>query len=123
MKEKDFENLIKDYLKEKEIYYFKFWGGNLKTSSGNFVRTKSGVPDIICCINGVFVGLELKQENGTPSKEQVQNLIQINQNGGLGFLVYPKDFILLKICIEELLNDNTKKDFIRQKYLKISNNL
>lgn len=123
MKEKEFENIIKSYLEEKGIYYFKFWGGNLKTSSGNFVKTKKGVPDLICCINGVFVGLEIKQENGRPSEEQIANLIEINKNGGLGFLVYPKDFILLKYCIEELSKENRNKDLIRQKYLKISKNI
>ena len=123
MREKEFENIIKNYLEEKEIYYFKFWGGNLKTSSGNFVKTKKGVPDLICCVNGVFVGLEIKQENGRPSEEQINNLIEINKNGGLGFLVYPKDFILLKYCIEELSKENMNKDLIRQKYLKISKNI
>lgn len=120
--EKIFEEKIKEYLREKGIYYFKFWGGNLKTTSGNFVGTKAGVPDLVCCINSVFVGLEIKQENGHASDIQIKNLIEINKNGGLGFLVYPKDFSLLKICIEELLQDNTQKDLIRQKFLNISKN-
>lgn len=122
MKEKDFENEIRKFLDQKGIYHFKFWGGNFKTSHGSFVRTKKGVPDLICCVNGVFVGLEIKQENGKPSDEQIQNLNKINYSGGLGFLVYPKDFKLLKICIEKLLSDNTKKDEIRQNFIKISQN-
>ena len=120
--EKDFENEIKNYLNEKNIYFFKFWGGNLRTSSGNFVRTKKGVPDICCCINSVFVGLEIKKDTGKPSQEQIKNLKEINENGGLGFLVYPKDFKLLKMCIDKLLEDKDSKDEIRHLFIKISKN-
>ena len=121
-KEKEFENEIRKYLTSKGIYHFKFWGGNFRTTHGSFIMTKKGVPDLICCVNGVFVGLEIKQEKGKPSKEQLDNLKHINQCGGLGFLVYPKDFKLLQICIEDLLSDNSKKDEIQQKFIKISKN-
>lgn len=123
MKEKEFEKLVKKFLLEQEIYYFKFWGGNLKTSSGNFVRTKKGVPDICCCVNGIFVGLELKQENGHPSYEQIDNIIHINKSGGLGLLVYPKDFLVLQIIIKKLLEDNNNVNNLRKQYFNITKNL
>ena len=125
MKEREFENLIRDYLNENNIYHFKYWGGNLKTSSGNFVKTKVGVPDLICNINGIFVGLEVKQENGKTSDIQISNIIQINKTGGLAFLVYPKDFIVLKTIIQNILKDNSKENIKKQRelYFNITKNI
>ena len=120
--EKKFEELVREFLDKNGIYHFKFWGGNLKTSSGNYIKTKIGVPDLICNINGIFVGLEIKQKNGHPSEEQIKNLCEINKTGGLGFLVYPKDFKLLQICIKKLLEDKTQINIIRTLYLQNSNN-
>lgn len=122
-REKQFENLIRDYLNDLDIYHFKFWGGNLRTASGNFVKTKKGVPDLICCINSHFVGLEIKQENGSVSEDQKQNIAEINRNGGLGLIVFPKDFELLKITINELLKGEKDINTIRATYYAISKNL
>jgi len=47
------------------------------------------VPDILCCINGHFVGLELKAIGGKPSELQLWNLDRIDRAGGLGLLVDP----------------------------------
>jgi hypothetical protein len=122
MREKDFENEIRKFLNKKKIYHFKFWGGNYKTTHGSFIMTKKGVPDLICVVNGVFVGLEIKNEKGKPTEEQIKNLGEINACGGLGFVVKPKDFELLQVCLNQLLEDNTQKDLIRQKFLSISKN-
>ena len=122
MKEKEFENQIRDYLKKKKIYHFKFWGGKLKIN-GRFVRTKAGVADLNCCVNGVFVGIEVKQENGTPDIKQIENAKEINKTGGLCFIVYPDDFELLKLIIESILKDNSKENINKQRaiYFNTSN--
>lgn len=123
MNEKDFENKIRTFLNKNNIYHFKFFGGLVNTRSSNFVKTRKGVPDLICCINGIFVGLEIKSEKGKYSTEQLENFLEINKNKGLCFIVYPKDFELLKICILELLENSENKELIRIKYLKISDNI
>lgn len=87
-KEKNFENKIKSFLKEKGCYFIKYWGG------GEY--TKAGVPDILCCCNGHFIGIEVKAPNGKPSPLQIHNLKKIDEAGGFGILLYPKDFETFK---------------------------
>lgn len=112
MTEKQFENQIKKFLKDNGIYaagtpvqrinteikgwYFKVFGGGFQ---------KSGIPDIICNINGYFVAIEVKAKNGKPSKLQELNIDRINEGNGIGVIVYPKDFDKLKELVRKLIND------------------
>jgi Holliday junction resolvase len=48
---------------------------------------KSGVPDIIGCYEGLFLGLECKAGKGKPTKLQELNLRLINEAGGYGIIV------------------------------------
>lgn len=66
-----------------------------RLSIGNWAGakfTKSGVPDILACIDGVFYGIEDKASNGRPTMLQLKNLEWIRQAGGYGILLYPHDF-------------------------------
>lgn len=92
--EKNFENKTKDFLNSQGCYFIKYWGG------GQF--TKSGIPDIICCCNGHFVGIEVKAPNGKPSPLQIHNLRQIDKSGGLAILLYPKEFDIFKKLIDAI---------------------
>lgn len=90
--EKQFENQIKKFLDSlPNTYYFKFWAGPY---------SKSGIPDIIACVNGHFVGIEVKGPNGHPSELQKRNIRLIQESNGYACIVYPKDFEKLK---EELI--------------------
>lgn len=80
--EKNFENRVKKLLKDYGCYYIKYWGG------GAF--TRSGVPDLLICCNGFFLGVELKAAGGHPSKLQIVNLRKIEEAGGIGILLYPR---------------------------------
>ena len=93
-KEKAFENKIKDYLKSIGAYFIKTHGDRF---------SKVGTPDIIACINGHFVAVEVKAENGKLSELQRYHLEQIENAGGLAFLLYPKDFEQFKQKIQNLL--------------------
>lgn len=92
--EKQFENKIKTYLKNKGAWYIKYWGG------GGF--TKAGIPDILCCYKGRFIAIEVKAPNGKASELQLFNLKKIEEAGGKAFLLYPKDFEDFKKWMEEL---------------------
>lgn len=92
--EKQFENKIKAYLKNKGAWYIKYWGG------GGF--TKAGIPDILCCYKGRFIAIEVKAPNGKASELQLFNLKKIEEAGGKAFLLYPKDFEDFKKWMEEL---------------------
>ena len=110
MKEKLFENKIKEWLESKGIYrfgtpkqdkhvkqvgnYFKVWGGGFQ---------QAGIPDLICNINGTFVAIEVKGKGGKPSKLQQINIRDINISNGIGLIVYPDDFDRLKSEVEKLL--------------------
>ena len=90
-KEKDLEDRVKDFLKDNGGWYIKYWGG------GGF--TKSGLPDLLVCCDGVFLGVELKAAKGKPSDLQLKQLHRIRDSGGLAILLFPKDLELFKNLI------------------------
>ena len=91
-KEKSFETKIKDYIENCGGWFIKYWGG------GKY--TKTGIPDLLACINGDFYGIEVKSETGKPSTLQLMNLNKINNAGGYAILLYPKDFENFKKLIQ-----------------------
>ena len=92
--EKAFENKIKAFLKSKGAYF-------IKTHGDRFSRV--GTPDILACVNGHFVAVEVKAENGKPSELQLYHLEQIRKAGGHSFLLYPKAFEdFKKVCENRL---------------------
>ena len=53
----------------------------------------SGTPDILGCIAGHFVAIELKKDKRSkPSKLQIHKLHRIYEAGGLSFVVYPENW-------------------------------
>lgn len=82
--EKQFENKVKAFLREQGCWYVKYWAG------GGY--TRAGVPDLLICCNGHFLGVELKAPNGRPSQLQKAELRHIKDAGGLGILLYPEKF-------------------------------
>ncbi|APC83934.1 VRR-NUC domain-containing protein [Clostridium botulinum] len=94
--EKKFENEIKKFLSDlPHTWFFKYWAGPY---------SKSGIPDIIACVDGHFVGIEVKAPNGKPSELQKRNVRLIQECRGLGYILYPKDFEQFKKDMWELLN-------------------
>lgn len=91
--EKTFENKVKLYLKEKGAYFIKTHGDRF---------SKIGVPDLIVCYKGLFIGIELKAPNGKPSELQLYNLREIEKSGGISYLLYPEDFKDFKRDFENL---------------------
>lgn len=50
----------------------------------------NGTPDILLCLNGIFIAIELKKDaKSKTSKLQDYNLQKIREAGGLSFVVYP----------------------------------
>ena len=88
-----FKNKIKKFLDEAGCYHVKFFANNY---------TKRGIPDILVCCNGYFIGLELKAEKGTPSELQKYNVRKIQEAGGIALILYPKDFEDFKKLIYKL---------------------
>ena len=101
--EKAFENRVKQFLKEQGCWFVKYWSG-LSATGQKF--TRDGIPDILCCCNGYFLGIEIKAPNGKPSPLQIHNLKKIDEAGGYGVLLYPKDFEVFKGLIRNLNEAN-----------------
>lgn len=93
--EKSYENKVKAFLKEQGCWQLKTWSNGVQ---------RSGVPDLLVCCNGHFVGVELKAPTGKPSALQIWNLRKIEDSGGYAILLYPSDFKLFKGFINSLLN-------------------
>lgn len=60
-------------LQKYEAYYFS-------PVTGGFGR--SGVPDIVACYQGVFIGIECKAGDNKPTALQFKNFEDIHKNGG-----------------------------------------
>ena len=64
-------------------------------------RSLRGIPDIIGCVNGMMIAMELKTEKGKVSPLQEHILSRINSAKGIGILVtptnWPKVLTALKI--------------------------
>ena len=76
MLERDVVAAIKKYLSSlgSDIFFWKEHGGPYGTS---------GIPDIICCYKGRFLGLEAKLPGGRLTELQKRALDRINAAGGI----------------------------------------
>ena len=91
--EKNFEERIKKFLESENCWFVKFFAN---------AYTKSGIPDLLVCCNGHFLGVELKGPKGRPSELQKWNIQKIKEAGGIAMVLYPKDFDDFKQLIYEL---------------------
>ena len=108
--EKNYENKVKKYLEENGAYFIKYWAGA--------AYTKSGIPDILACVNGHFLGIELKAPNGKPSPLQIHNLKKIDEAGGYAILLYPNQWEVFKNFVESILNNDIENETHNYKLLK-----
>jgi len=67
--------------------------------------TRAGVPDIICCIGGIFVGIEVKRPSSrnNVSKLQLYNLSSIERALGKSLIAWNVEMVKEFIEAEVLL--------------------
>lgn len=94
--EKTFENKVKEFIKQEGGWQVKFFANKM---------TKEGIPDILSCINGYFVGIEVKAKNGKPSDLQLYHCNKIRKSGGFAFVLYPSGFNDFKNFVKNLKKD------------------
>jgi Holliday junction resolvase len=92
-KEKPFETQIRKFLEAEGCYCFKVWGGGYQ---------QAGIPDLLICVNGYFVAVEVKGDTGKPSELQLHNIEKIKKSGGVAMVLYPKGFQEFKNLIYKL---------------------
>jgi len=68
-------------------------------ATGGFGR--SGIPDIVCCYKGKFIGIECKTNGKKPTALQQSNLEEIVNNGGIAIVIDETSVFNLKQIIEE----------------------
>ena len=92
--EKNFENRVKKFLEAQGVWYVKYFANR---------NTRSGVPDILACVNRYFVGIEVKASHGKASELQLWNREKIRQAGGIAIILYPHQFEDFKMLIDDLI--------------------
>ena len=92
MKESDLQKLILDYLAARKIFHFRNNSGAMQKEykgKSYFMRFGCpGSPDIVCCINRQFVGIEVKGEKGKQSEVQKVFENSLIDSGGKYILAY-----------------------------------
>lgn len=90
---------VKAILDELHVYHFSPFQAGMG---------RAGIPDIICCVNGRFVGIECKAGNNVTTALQNKELAAIHAAGGFAFVARETNIDDLK---ERLLWLKTKGDF------------
>tara|TARA_R100001126_G_C4853959_1_gene163503 strand:+ start:321 stop:620 length:300 start_codon:yes stop_codon:yes gene_type:complete len=80
-------------LKEADAYYFY-------PVTGGFGR--SGVPDVVACYKGRFIGIECKAGKNKPTPLQQKNLDDITKEGGLAYVINEDNVNLVEVVIQKL---------------------
>lgn len=91
--EKKVKDKVKKMLVEVGAYYFM-------PATGGY--GKSGVPDLVACIKGKFVGIECKAGKGKPTALQEKNLMDISCTGGYAVAVNENGLEDLKTFLQVL---------------------
>lgn len=94
------EKKVKDkcvkLLKAYDVYYFF-------PATHGFGR--SGVPDIITCVRGRFLGIECKAGKNTPTALQEKEMQSIRDAGGRAIVINEENLTMLENTLKELIND------------------
>ena len=100
MLERDIVAAIKKYLASlgSDVFFWKEHGGPYGTS---------GVPDIICCYKGRFLGLEVKLPSGRLTALQKRAIEKINRAGGIARRVESVDDVRAVIAQADMERRST----------------
>lgn len=99
--EKKVKNKVVALLKRYGVYYF------FPTTYG---MGRSGVPDIVCCAKGHFVGVECKAGKNKPTALQLKELADITDAGGTAIVVNEDNLDVLDNTLLGLIFDRGLED-------------
>lgn len=83
-------------LKAHNVYYF------FPATHG---YGRSGVPDIVCCINGKFVAIECKSGKNEPTELQKREITLIQKAKGIAAVIRESNVELVEQIIKELTHE------------------
>jgi len=91
------EKVVKDkvtsVLKSEDIYYF------FPATHG---YGRSGVPDIIACVNGFFLAIETKANGNKPTALQIREIQTIRRNNGVAVVVDETNWDMVRELVKKL---------------------
>lgn len=94
--EKKVKDKVVKILKDNGVYYF---------FPATYGMGRSGVPDIICCVNGRFLAIECKAGSNQPTALQQRELKLIADAGGSALVINEQNLegvaSILRILKEE----------------------
>jgi len=66
-----------------KLYFFRSGAGAVRTEKGSYFKTgKPGCPDISVCMDGRYIGLEVKTKKGRQTDNQKEAQQRIEKAGG-----------------------------------------
>jgi Holliday junction resolvase len=91
--EKRVKEKVVRVLKEESVYYF------FPATHG---YGRSGVPDIIACVNGRFLAIECKAGANKPTALQISEIEAIRRNNGVAVVVNEENWDMVRQLVREL---------------------
>lgn len=64
------------------------------------ISANNGTPDILACLNGRFIGIEVKAGKNKPTDLQTLNLKRIDEAGGLALVINETNLDQLEFTLE-----------------------
>lgn len=96
------ERVIQDWVKlmvdkefGKDSLYIKYHAG---------AYASRGVSDLILCVRGLYIAIEVKTETGKITTLQKRFIENVKQAGGLGYVIYGKDEKLMQRIFDDVRN-------------------
>lgn len=90
--EKKVKNKVVALLKERGAYYF---------FPATYGMGRSGIPDVVLCYKGHFIGVECKAGNNKPTALQLRELAAIADAGGSSLIINEHNLHELEALINE----------------------
>ena len=84
------KNKVKKILDEYGVYHFS-------PQTGGYGR--AGIPDIICCADGKFIGIECKAGKGRCTALQLRELEKIKFAGGEALIINENNLEEIEKCL------------------------
>jgi hypothetical protein len=83
---------IRQLLNSVGVFHYKAWGGPMSAP---------GVPDIIGCFKGRFIGIEVKSQKGVVSEYQKHFLQRIIDAGGIAIIARSLDDVIEGLGLQD----------------------
>jgi Holliday junction resolvase len=93
--EKRVKTKIESILKSERVYYFF-------PATGGYGR--SGVPDIVACVNGLFLGIECKAGANKPTALQVREIESIRKANGIAVVANEENWDMVRSLVHKMKN-------------------